>query len=191
MKVKNYKYAIIIFLGLVLAFVISLQFRKEPMENNKPPTTYSSNNYDVIYHDTAEDIQAQDSVSKIQPDNIVIIDATGNKKTISRNKTQGSITYNDPASYKYGLSSYVPSYEESILLSKTFGVYPKTFNVPSNIPSTPAPSSKPETEFEKSVKSDMDTQQKERDKIKAELDNQEFIDVSKKNGKPPPPSKRK
>jgi hypothetical protein len=97
---------------------------------NSGSTQYNINNYDLKFHDSAEDIQAQNSKSSIQPDIIVITDAKGEKRKISRDKTQGTLIYNDPDYYKYGTAAYVPSYEESILLSKIHGVYPSVFEIP-------------------------------------------------------------
>jgi hypothetical protein len=136
--------------GLMIYFLVSSY--SETFTNNSSDkvntgsTQYNINNYDLKFHDSAEDIQAQNSKSSIQTDTIVITDAKGKKTKISRDKTQGSLIYNDPEYYKYGTASFVPSYEESILLSKTHGIYPSVFEVPTTVPTTPAPKADDEEE---------------------------------------------
>jgi len=146
---------IIIVFGILAGFIIYFffsanneSFTSSADYSNIGLSQYSINNYDLKFHDSAEDIQAQNSKSSIQPDIIVITDAKGKKTKISRDKTQGSLIYNDPAYYKYGTASYVPSYEESILLSKTYGIYPSVFQIPSAAPTTPAPSEEKNDEKE-------------------------------------------
>lgn len=55
---------------------------------------YNSNNFSVNYH---EDLSANDQLNAIKP----------------------NATYYEPGTFKYGGSSYVPSYEDSVYLSKS------------------------------------------------------------------------
>jgi 3D (Asp-Asp-Asp) domain-containing protein len=145
---------IIIIFGILAGFIMYLLFfaNSEPFtassgDNvNVGSTQYNINNYDLKFHDSAEDIQVQNSKSSIQPDTVVITDAKGKKTKVSRDKTQGSLIYNDPEYYKYGTAAFVPTYEESILLSKTHGIYPSVFELPTTVPTTSSPKAGDEEE---------------------------------------------
>lgn len=50
---------------------------------------------------------------------IVMLDTDGNKIILPREAVQGDLTYNEPASYPYGMQTYVPNYEDSVFLSST------------------------------------------------------------------------
>ena len=131
--------------GFIIYFFFSVNnesFTSSRDYSNIGSSQYSINNYDLKFHDSAEDIQAQDSKSSIRYDTIVITDSNGNKRNISRDKTQGSIIYYEPDLYKYGTDAFIPTYEESILLSKAHGIYPRVFELPTKIPATTTPSSK-------------------------------------------------
>lgn len=84
----------------------------------KPSTDYAvrynSNNYNVEYHDAISDMQDIDS------EITWVADADGNKIGLPKLKGKEHITYYDPGTYTYGASAYVPNYEDSIYLSKTF-----------------------------------------------------------------------
>ena len=131
-------------LACILFFALNRKYsesfdNKSEDKHNTGSTQYNINNYDLKFHDSAEDIQAQDSKSSILYDTVIITDAKGNKRKISRDKTQGSIIYYEPDLYKYGTDAFVPTYEESILLSKTYGIYPRVFELPTTIPPKTTP----------------------------------------------------
>jgi len=84
--------------------------------SNDDGLRYSSDNYNVEYHDAVSDIATPDANSGIA----WVADVYGNKIGIPQLKGQEYITYYDPGSYKYGASTYVPNYEDSIYLSKQY-----------------------------------------------------------------------
>jgi hypothetical protein len=84
--------------------------------SNDDGLRYSSDNYNVEYHDAVSDIATQDADSGIA----WVADAYGNKIGIPKLKGQEYITYYDPGTYTYGASIYVPNYEDSIYLSKQY-----------------------------------------------------------------------
>ena len=95
----------------------------ELSDEMKEKTDYTKalNDYDVQYHNTPEQIAKE---SKINLDtNITWVYDTVKKEKVAMQTpaVQGSYIYyklGEPG-YKYGGSTYVPNYEESVLLSNT------------------------------------------------------------------------
>ena len=81
---------------------------------------YSSDNYNVEYHDAVSDIATQTGMYDSDSGIAWVADACGNKIGIPKLKGQEYITYYDPGTYTYGASTYVPNYEDSIYLSKQY-----------------------------------------------------------------------
>lgn len=81
-------------------------------------TKYNNNNYDITYHDSPEDIQKQGGLFDASFGTVMVIDPCGNKLLIPYNPAQSLPIYYTPGTYKYGSSTYVPSYEDSVYLSK-------------------------------------------------------------------------
>lgn len=84
-------------------------------------THFDSNNYNVQYHDTADNISAANNYYDLSFQTTWVVDQCGNKVGIPYSPSQGSITYNTPGSYRFGPSTYVPNYEDSVYLSRTAG----------------------------------------------------------------------
>ena len=95
-----------------------------PISNTDNSTT-SYNSYDTIFHESAEDIQQQLNVYIPQLQDVNVSDNSGNSVKVSIPKYLGTYTYYTPGSYKYSASSFVPSYEDSVYLSRSIGVVPK------------------------------------------------------------------
>lgn len=74
---------------------------------------FDSNNYDVQYHETPEQLALNDPR--------IAIDASGKAYTQSDTNPQGNAIYYEPGSYLFGASTYVPNYEDSVYLSKLTG----------------------------------------------------------------------
>jgi hypothetical protein len=72
---------------------------------------------DVQYHDNLDDINAQTD-SGVSFGSMNVIGPDGKLITIPTTTTQPGSTYYQPGSYPFGASSYVPSYEDSVFLSK-------------------------------------------------------------------------
>jgi len=80
---------------------------------------YNNNNYDITYHDSWEDIKKQNGLFETSFSTVTVVDPCGNKISIPYNPAQSLPIYYTPGTYKYGSSTYVPSYEDSVYLSKT------------------------------------------------------------------------
>jgi hypothetical protein len=78
---------------------------------------------DVQYHDDINTIMSkEDAQYGLTSRTITVKDTSGNTFILKVPEIQGSILYYEPGSYRFGASSYVPSYEDSIFLSKTTGI---------------------------------------------------------------------
>jgi hypothetical protein len=81
--------------------------------------TKALNDFDVEYHDPAEEI-AKRNINGLPPDIVWVFDPNVNKKVaIKRPAMQNSVTYYEPGTYKYSGANYTPTYTESVLLSNT------------------------------------------------------------------------
>jgi len=77
------------------------------------------NNYDVEFHANVEVLKAQNDMYDINFGSITVLDQTGNLVVLPRSQVQGDITYYQPATFRFGASTYVPKYEDSVYLSRT------------------------------------------------------------------------
>jgi hypothetical protein len=87
----------------------------------KTDYTKSLNDYDVQYHNTPEQI-ARDSKINLDTNVTWVYDTVKKEKVAMQTPVlQGSYIYYelDSPGYKYGGATYVPNYEESVLLSNT------------------------------------------------------------------------
>jgi hypothetical protein len=87
----------------------------DPILNSKK---YNSDNYDLLYHDSEETIKYQSGLYGSEFGTTMILDSCGNKILIPYSQVQGYPIYYKPGSYKYGASKYIPTYEDSVFLSK-------------------------------------------------------------------------
>jgi hypothetical protein len=87
----------------------------DPILNSKK---YNSDNYDLLYHDSEETIKYQSGLYGSEFGTTMILDSCGNKILIPYSQVQGYPIYYKPGSYKYGASTYIPTYEDSVFLSK-------------------------------------------------------------------------
>jgi hypothetical protein len=81
---------------------------------------------DVQYHDSVDTINGQKDAYGLSPNVSFVYDKSGNKVAFDIDKDnpilQGNITYYQPGTYKYGASTYVPNYEDSVYLSRSTGI---------------------------------------------------------------------
>ena len=77
------------------------------------------NQLDVEYHGNVQTLQDQKDVYSQESGSMTVLDQCGNLITIPRSSIQGDITYFQPSTFKYGISTYVPTYEDSVYLSRT------------------------------------------------------------------------
>lgn len=78
-----------------------------------------TNKYDVGFHENPEDVRKRQKMFEQPIGGLVMLDTDGNKVILPRESVQGDITYNEPATYPYGMRTYVPNYEDSVFLSST------------------------------------------------------------------------
>jgi hypothetical protein len=81
-------------------------------------TNYDTNNYNIMYHPDASNVELNDIIS---PSKGTWVNENGKAVYIPWKSTNQYVTYYTSGAYPYGASSYVPTYEESIYLSKTTG----------------------------------------------------------------------
>jgi hypothetical protein len=84
------------------------------IENSK----YNAGNYDLMYHDSVASIKSQSGVYGTDFGTTMVVDSCGNKILIPYNESQGHSIYYKSGSYKYGASTYIPTYEDSVYFSK-------------------------------------------------------------------------
>jgi hypothetical protein len=81
---------------------------------------YDPDSYNTLYHESDHDLLKQENGTlDISLNQYYILDNSGNPKLISKTMTQGNSTYYVPGTYLYSKSNYVPTYEESVFLSKS------------------------------------------------------------------------
>jgi hypothetical protein len=91
---------------------INVDFQKEVSS-----TTYDTNNYNVNYHiEPSNNYYSDTSTAGIGK--MWVLDHSGNLISIPYNEISGNTLYNEPGSFRFGPSNYVPNYEESVYLSK-------------------------------------------------------------------------
>jgi len=78
-----------------------------------------SNNYNVEFHGNVQTLQDQNDMYNSEFGSMTVLDQYGNLITIPRSNVQGDITYFQPSTFKYGISTYVPKYEDSVYLSRS------------------------------------------------------------------------
>jgi hypothetical protein len=91
-------------------------------EELKEKTKYRIDNYNVQYHDSEQDIIKQNDldVGLVKP--IYVKDQSGNIVELPWTNVKGITTYNEPGTFRYESSNYVPNYEDSVYLSRLTGL---------------------------------------------------------------------
>ncbi len=88
---------------------------------------YDSNNYSAEYHDTIDVILSKPDAYGLPKGTAWALNPLGNKVVLLDPKVVTNFTYYEPGTYsKFGSQNYVPSYEDSIYLSKTYNFIPKS-----------------------------------------------------------------
>lgn len=90
---------------------------------------------DIQYHDDIDNIKKkEDEQYGLMSRTITVKDTSGNTFILKVPDIQGSVTYYEPGTYRFGASSYVPSYQDTVYLSKSTGLNtPMTITDPSSI----------------------------------------------------------
>jgi hypothetical protein len=79
-------------------------------------TTYNTNNYDVTYHTDPTDETTDASTAGAGQ--MWILNNSGQLISVPYEDVTGTTLYNEPGSFRFGSSNYVPNYEETVYLSK-------------------------------------------------------------------------
>jgi hypothetical protein len=74
------------------------------------------------YHLSASKIMAETDAYGLQGGTAYVFDNSGNKVALSPTGKYGNATYFEPGTYKFGASTYVPNYEDSVYLSRSTGL---------------------------------------------------------------------
>lgn len=77
-----------------------------------------ANDYDINFHQSAEQIMANASASDVKFTQLSVRDQCGNLVQVPYNPLQGTVTYYQPGSFPFGASTYIPKYEDSVYLSR-------------------------------------------------------------------------
>jgi hypothetical protein len=86
--------------------------------DKKDTPKYNSDNLDITYHGNLQ-ATGTDGIYNTSMGTANVYDVNGKLIDIIANGVQGNIVYYQPGSYKYGSTSYVPYYEDSVFLSRT------------------------------------------------------------------------
>ena len=93
-------------------------YQKYSLELKKNDFHYDGTNYDLNYHLAGEPSKG---TAKMET---WVIDKSGNKVKMKWNNIFNNYaTYHKPKTYKYGPSSWVPNYEDSVFLSSSLSPY--------------------------------------------------------------------
>lgn len=76
-----------------------------------------SNNYNIRFHATLEDIKAQNAESDLSFGEVRVRNQNGDIIVLPKIKMQEWTTFYTPGEFKYGPATYVPNYEDSVYLS--------------------------------------------------------------------------
>jgi hypothetical protein len=86
--------------------------------NQVSSTSYNQNNFNLSYHTDASDISTYSDNGNAGAGKMWILDQSGNLVSVPYSDISGTTLYNEPGSFRFGSSNYVPNYEESVYLSK-------------------------------------------------------------------------
>jgi hypothetical protein len=76
-------------------------------------------------HVSLADMNAQVGQPELNNEKVKIVDKYGNIRYVVISKTFGNPTYYKPGRYRYATANYVPTYEDSIFLSRSLNKYSK------------------------------------------------------------------
>jgi len=82
--------------------------------------SYNKDNLDVTFHEDVNSLLNSLSNYNMRSNTVIAIDASG-KEILIPTSIGGNGLYYEPGSFKFGASTYVPNYADSIYLSKTTG----------------------------------------------------------------------
>ena len=77
-----------------------------------------SNNYGIQFHNDIDEIKKQNDMYDLSFGEVRVKDQNGNIIILPRIDSEGSITYYQPGEFRFGASTYIPNYEDSVYLSR-------------------------------------------------------------------------
>lgn len=91
------------------------------LANDLNTTQYKNNNYDVQYHASVDSVKELNDNYGISFGQFWIVDPSSGKPMLMPGSaaTQPLPTYFQPGSFPFGVSSYIPNYEDSVFLSRS------------------------------------------------------------------------
>ena len=105
-----------LFIFIFIITYMSCHIRENLENTTEQKPSYSkifdSNNYSVQYHDSVDMIESRTSDGSWLLNN-------GKVEFVPWSKIPSFVTYNKPGSFEYGNASYVPSYKDSVYLSRS------------------------------------------------------------------------
>lgn len=135
MTMKNANIYFLCSIIIILTGLIAIQWnrKREGMTSNDDEYTKLTDYTfaDIQYHDDIETISKQPEIYGLPSGTSFVVDAAGNKyATLVGNDIKTNFTYYKPGAYdKFGSTKYVPSYEDSIYLSKyNTGLKPSAYS---------------------------------------------------------------
>jgi len=91
---------------------------------------YDTNNYSMEYHDSVSVILSNPDVYGLPVDTKVATNSAGQKIVFYDPKGMTSFFYYDPKkNTRYDMQTYVPSYQDSVYLSRTYNRLPNSTTV--------------------------------------------------------------
>lgn len=123
MTMKNANIYLLCSIIIILTGLIAIQWNRtrEGMTSNDGYTKITDYTFaDIQYHDDIDTISKQPEIYGLPSGTSFVVDAAGNKyATLVGNDIKTNFTYYKPGAYdKFGSTIFVPSYEDSIYLSK-------------------------------------------------------------------------
>jgi hypothetical protein len=131
-NISNKQIIIIILLACfcVLGYIIYMIPISESMKEKKQRTQHSETK-DIEdsempeIHVSLDDINKQLGEPELNNEKVKIVDKYGKISYTVISTTFGNPTYYKPGTYRYGAANYVPTYEDSVFLSKSLNGYSK------------------------------------------------------------------
>lgn len=78
---------------------------------------YEAGKYDIQYHEPVDLIEEKNKDDYNY--DYIKVSNNNNDKQVKRLRVQSKILYNNPIDYKYGITPYVPTYSDTVLLTSS------------------------------------------------------------------------
>jgi hypothetical protein len=110
----------LVIIGLFVIMILMFNYFTKNIENLETTTpgafsgrtNYDTNNYDVQYHESIKQIEEHSSSGSW------LIGSSGKLEFMPWSEIASQVTYYPTGAYEYGATTWVPTYEESVLLGR-------------------------------------------------------------------------